>query len=149
MKKADVYLATAEEMYIKGKTLVEISSVLGISHRTLSRWKRLSNWEEKRKKYLMNPLSASDILADEMAKLIRQLPFVKDKAEYARIVDELSKLAKVRETYQKIGDLSTQALYVFEKFTSFIREREKDNKVIEKLQKHIHGFIKLTMEERK
>ena len=149
MTKKDTFFMQAESMYIKGKTLVEISNLLGISQRTLSRWKKIGIWEEKRRKYLRNSLAIQEKIDEKIAELVERLGQIEDKAEEARTIDQISKLAKVKESFGKIGDLSSQALYVFDKFTSYIREREKDLVVIEKLQKHIHGFIRNTMEERK
>jgi len=149
MKKKDLFLAEAESFYVKGKTLSEISEILGISQRTLSRWKKSYGWQEKRKKYFMNPLSIQDQIDEEIAKLVQRLAMVDDEANEAKIIDQLSKLAKVKESYGKMGDLSTQAIYVFDKFTGYIREKEKDQEIIDRLQKLIQGFIRKALEERK
>ena len=39
----------AEQMYLKGSTVNEISFELGIAKRTLSYWKKQYDWDKKRK----------------------------------------------------------------------------------------------------
>ena len=147
MNKKDAFLSEAEGLYIKGKTLKEISELLGVSERTLTRWKKELNWKEKRNKYMKNPLGVEEAIDEEILRLVRELPNTPD-SEKAKVIDMISKLAKVKSIFKKEGDLATQAVYVFDYFTNYIKERERSDEIINKLVKHIQGFIAKIMEER-
>jgi uncharacterized protein YjcR len=146
MKNKDIYLMEAESMYFRGKTLSEISKILTVSERTLLRWKKRHTWEEKKKKYILNPLSIERNVDSLIIKRLEKLS-TSEEAESGKIIDQLSKLAKVKISFGKQGDFATQAIYVFEKFSIFIKNKETDIKFLEMLQEYIQKFIRKILKD--
>lgn len=133
-------------MYFRGKTLSEISKIFGVSERTLLRWKKNNKWEEKKKKYVANPLSLGVYIDSFIVKELDKLSKANDK-ESGKIIDSLSKLAKVKASFVKQGDFATQAIYVFEKFSIFVRNKIKDVNFMEMLQESIQKFIRKILKD--
>ena len=146
MKNKDIYLMEAESMYFRGKTLSEISKIFGVSERTLLRWKKDNKWEEKKKKYVANPLSIEVYIDSFIVKKLDELSKASDK-ESGKIIDSLSKLAKVKASFGKQGDFATQAIYVFEKFSIFVKNKIKDADFMEMLQESIQKFIRKILKD--
>jgi|Deesub1362B_J571_1020462.scaffolds.fasta_scaffold00331_26 transcriptional regulator with XRE-family HTH domain len=142
MSKQEHYFVDAESLYIKGKTLSEIEKMLGISRRTLTKWKKKGNWEEKRKQYLKNPQVLSEILLNALTEKAKSLgPNIS-----AKDADEISKIAAVYRNLGLVTPLSSQVIFVMERFMDFIK-KETERELQEKITKLIAKFFNKIKEE--
>ena len=59
----------AEQMYLKGSTVSEISLELGIANRTLFYWKKQYDWDKKRKEAMYN----KSLFKEDLQKFAQKL----------------------------------------------------------------------------
>lgn len=80
--------ATAETLFAEqGLTCVAIAEMLGIREGTLSEWRKVQQWDEKRKRAISTPDAIRRLLLDELKSI--------SEGNKARIdTDGLSKVAK-------------------------------------------------------
>ena len=63
----------AEQMYLKGLTVSEISLELGIAKRTLFYWKKQYGWDKKRKESMYDKSQFKDDLQKFAQKLMEKI----------------------------------------------------------------------------
>ena len=93
----------AEQMYLKGLTLSEISLELGIAKRTLFYWKKLYGWDKKRKESMYDRAQFKDDLQKFAQKLMDKIANCNktnsqiSQAEYYSLVNILNFLPELKE----------------------------------------------------
>ena len=118
----------AEQMYLKGLSVSEISLQLGIAKRTLFYWKKQYDWDKKRQEAMYDKTQFKEDLQKFAQKLMNRISSSKQQeiqisqAEYFSLVNilklfpELKELETPNETPQVKKELSPD----------FIRQIERD-----------------------
>ena len=93
----------AEQMYLKGLTISEISLELGIAKRTLFYWKKQYDWDKKRKESMYDRAQFKDDLQQFAQKLMEKIANNNktnsqiSQAEYYSLVNILNFLPELKE----------------------------------------------------
>ena len=93
----------AEQMYLKGLTISEISLDLGIAKRTLFYWKKQYDWDKKRKESMYDKSQFKDDLQKFAQKLMEKITNSNktnspiNQAEYYSLVNILNYLPELKE----------------------------------------------------
>lgn len=93
----------AEQMYLKGSTVSEISLELGIAKRTLFYWKKQYDWDKKRKESMYDRTQFKDDLQKFAKKLMEKIANSNktnsqiSQAEYYSLVNILNFLPELKE----------------------------------------------------
>lgn len=93
----------AEQMYLKGLTISEISLDLGIAKRTLFYWKKQYDWDKKRKESMYDRAQFKDDLQKFAQKLMDKITNCNktnsqiSQAEYYSLVNILNFLPELKE----------------------------------------------------
>ena len=93
----------AEQMYLKGLTISEISLELGIAKRTLFYWKKQYDWDKKRKESMYDKSRFKDDLQKFAQKLMDKIANSNktnsqiSQAEYYSLVNILNFLHELKE----------------------------------------------------
>ena len=93
----------AEQMYLKGSTVSEISLELGIAKRTLFYWKKQYDWDKKRKESMYDKFQFKEDLQKFAQKLMDKIANSNktnsqiSQAEYYSLVNILNFLPNLKE----------------------------------------------------
>lgn len=93
----------AEQMYLKGSTVSEISLELGIAKRTLFYWKKQYDWDKKRKESMYDKSQFKEDLQKFAQKLMDKIANNNktnsqiSQAEYYSLVNILNFLPELKE----------------------------------------------------
>ena len=93
----------AEQMYLKGLTVSEISQELGIAKRTLFYWKKQYDWDKKRKELMYDKSQFKEDLQKFAQKLMDKIANSNktnsqiSQAEYYSLVNILNFLPELKE----------------------------------------------------
>ena len=93
----------AEQMYLKGLTVSEISLELGIAKRTLFYWKKQYDWDKKRKESMYDKSQFKEDLQKFAQKLMEKIANSKQQeiqisqAEYYSLVNILKLFPELKE----------------------------------------------------
>lgn len=93
----------AEQMYLKGSTVSEISLDLGIAKRTLFYWKKQYDWDKKRKESMYDKFQFKEDLQKFAQKLMEKIANSNktnsqiSQAEYYSLVNILNFLPELKE----------------------------------------------------
>ena len=93
----------AEQMYLKGLTVSEISLELGIAKRTLFYWKKQYDWDKKRKESMYDKFQFKEDLQKFAQKLMEKIANSNktnsqiSQAEYYSLVNILNFLPELKE----------------------------------------------------
>ena len=93
----------AEQMYLKGLTVSEISLELGIAKRTLFYWKKQYDWDKKRKESMYDKTQFKEDLQKFAQKLMNRISNSKQQeipisqAEYYSLVNILKLFPELKE----------------------------------------------------
>ena len=93
----------AEQMYLKGATVSEISLELGIAKRTLFYWKKQYDWDKKRKESVYDNSQFKEDLQKFAQKLMEKIANSNktnsqiNQAEYYSLVNILNFLPELKE----------------------------------------------------
>ena len=93
----------AEQMYLKGLTVSEISLELGIAKRTLFYWKKQYGWDKKRKESMYDKFQFKEDLQKFAQKLMNRIANSKQQeipisqAEYYSLVNILKLFQELKE----------------------------------------------------
>ena len=136
-KERDFY-NVAEEQYVKGgKSLQEISELIGVSTTTLSKWKAKGDWGKKRKDYLTRTRSGPvQRLRDKLYQLLDNADELDSKT-----VDQVSKIVAAIEKIDGGRDPLGSTIEVMSRFGKYIRDNEKDQAFVDQLTEHMQGFF--------
>ena len=118
----------AEQMYLKGSTVSEISLELGIAKRTLFYWKKQYDWDKKRKESMYDKSQFKEDLQKFAQKLMEKIANSNktnsqiSQAEYYSLVNILNFLPELKEnnTQDKIPQIKTELS------PAFIRQIERE-----------------------
>ena len=118
----------AEQMYLKGLTVCEISLELGIAKRTLFYWKKQYDWDKKRKESMYDKSQFKDDLQKFAKKLMDKIANSNktnsqiSQAEYYSLVNILNFLPELKE-----NNTQTEAPQIkTELAPNFIRQIERE-----------------------
>ena len=118
----------AEQMYLKGLTVSEISLELGIAKRTLFYWKKQYDWEKKRKESMYDKSQFKEDLKKFAQKLMDKIANSNkannqiSQAEYYSLVNILNFLPELKEnnTQTETPQIKTELA------PDFIRQIERE-----------------------
>lgn len=118
----------AEQMYLKGLTVSEISLELGIAKRTLFYWKKQYDWDKKRKESMYDKFQFKEDLQKFAQKLMDKIANSNktssqiSQAEYYSLVNILNFLPELKEndTQNEIPQIKTELS------SDFIRQIERE-----------------------
>ena len=118
----------AEQMYLKGSTVSEISLELGIAKRTLFYWKKQYDWDKKRKESMYDKSKLKEDLQKFAQKLMDKIANSNktnsqiSQAEYYSLVNILNFLPELKEnnTQNETPQIKTELS------TDFIRQIERE-----------------------
>lgn len=118
----------AEQMYLKGLTVSEISLELGIAKRTLFYWKKQYDWDKKRKESMYDKSQFKDDLQKFAKKLMDKITNSNktnsqiSQAEYYSLVNILNFLPELKEnnTQNETPQIKTELS------PDFIRQIERE-----------------------
>lgn len=118
----------AEQMFLKGSTVCEISLELGIAKRTLFYWKKQYDWDKKRKESMYDKSQFKEDLQKFAQKLMDKIANSNktnsqiSQAEYYSLVNILNFLPELKEnnTQDKIPQIKTELS------PAFIRQIERE-----------------------
>ena len=125
----------AEQMFLKGLTVSEISLELGIAKRTLFYWKKQYDWDKKRKESMYDKSQFKDDLQKFAKKLMEKIANSNktnsqiSQAEYYSLVNILNFLPELKEnnTRNETPQIKTELS------PDFIRQIEREILGIEEL----------------
>src|SRR5574343_717334 len=138
MGKFEASYKDAERRAVKeGKTQREISVLLGISEKTISRWSSDGEWLRQRKVYLVSTRTGPvEKLKARFTKLLEE----EDDLD-AKKTDEMYKIRLLIDRMEDGYDIKGATVEVMDRFATFIRQREADKGFIERLMNHTHAFF--------
>lgn len=118
----------AEQMFLKGLTVSEISLELGIAKRTLFYWKKLYGWDKKRKESMYDKSQFKEDLQKFAQKLMDKIANSNktnsqiSQAEYYSLVNILNFLPELKEnnTQNETPQIKTELS------PDFIRQIERE-----------------------
>lgn len=118
----------AEQMYLKGSTVSEISLELGIAKRTLFYWKKQYDWDKKRKESMYDKSQFKEDLQKFAQKLMDKIANSNktnsqiSQAEYYSLVNILNFLPDLKEnnTQNETPQIKTELS------PDFIRQIERE-----------------------
>lgn len=118
----------AEQMYLKGSTVSEISLELGIAKRTLFYWKKQYDWDKKRKESMYDKSQFKEDLQKFAQKLMDKIANSNktnsqiSQAEYYSLVNILNFLPELKEnnTQKETPQIKTELS------PDFIRQIERE-----------------------
>ena len=118
----------AEQMYLKGSTVNEISLELGIAKRTLFYWKKEYDWDKKRKESMYDKFQFKEDLQKFAQKLMEKIANSNktnsqiNQAEYYSLVNILNFLPELKEnnTQNETPQIKTELS------PDFIRQIERE-----------------------
>ena len=118
----------AEQMYLKGLSVSEISLQLGIAKRTLFYWKKKYDWDKKRKESMYDKSQFKEDLQKFAQKLIDKIANSNktnsqiSQAEYYSLVNILNFLPELKEnnTQKETPQIKTELS------PDFIRQIERE-----------------------
>lgn len=118
----------AEQMYLKGLTVSEISLKLGIAKRTLFYWKKQYDWDKKRKESMYDRAQFKEDLQKFAQKLMDKIANSNktnsqiSQAEYYSLVNILNFLPELKEnnTQKETPQIKTELS------PDFIRQIERE-----------------------
>lgn len=118
----------AEQMYLKGSTVSEISLELGIAKRTLFYWKKQYDWDKKRKESMYDKTQFKEDLQKFAQKLMDKIANSNkannqiSQAEYYSLVNILNFFPELKEnnTQNEIPQIKTELS------PDFIRQIERE-----------------------
>ena len=118
----------AEQMYLKGSTVSEISLELGIANRTLFYWKKQYDWDKKRKEAMYDKSQFKEDLQKFAQKLMDKIANSNktnsqiSQAEYYSLVNILNFLPELKE-----NNTQTETLRIKTELSpDFIRQIERE-----------------------
>ena len=118
----------AEQMFLKGLTVSEISLQLGIAKRTLFYWKKKYDWDKKRQKSMYNKTQFKEDLQKFAQKLMARIANSKQQeipisqAEYYSLMNILKLFPELKEpeTQNKTSQVKKELS------SDFIRQIERE-----------------------
>ncbi len=146
MGKFSRYGQNAEDLYVRqGKTLQDISELLGISMQTLSRWKQKYDWTERRRIYRVSMPGTIQILEDVLKEKIEQLRELQAQDVDGKQIDGITKLVASIQKLKREDDLRSQTIRVMSEFSRFIKQKnlkERELDLVINLVQEFFDFVR-------
>lgn len=142
MSKFQDYYPEAERLAVKeGKTQREISELLGISEKTISKWSANGQWQRQRKEYLVSTREGPvEKLKKALLEILEKVD-ARELTENARLTDQITKIISAIEKIEGGRDVLGSAIETMDKFTRYLIRVEQDKEMIKKIGEHIHRFF--------
>jgi len=107
----------AQGLYLKGKTLEQISELTGVSVTTLSAWKNTYNWDEKRDSYRKRPGAIQEKIVDILQHKLEDV----DPANFNSVdADIVSKMTKAAKDLGDTEDIGAEVLVGVDNFGAYV-----------------------------
>jgi hypothetical protein len=144
--KRDLYWEDAQSLFLAGKDLEEIQSLMPVSLTMLEKWHRQGQWEEKRRQVPVSPRW----LGEALKGILREktgLLIIKGDLQ-AKELDELTKIVTLIDRLCSQGwDMRAAALEVMDRFTEFLRGWVQDQEELQRISARIQEFFQQLEEE--
>lgn len=145
MGKFQAFYNDAERLSVKeGKTQREISELLGVSEKTISKWSSKGQWLRQRKEYLTTTrIGPAQKLENALAALIENVEqgeLIRDP----RVADQITKIVAAIKRLKGEGDILGETIEVMDRFTKYLNRVEQDKEFMGRLAEHIHKFFEET-----
>ena len=118
----------AEQMYLKGLSVSEISLQLGIAKRTLFYWKKKYDWDKKRQEFMYDKTQFKEDLQKFAQKLMARIANSKQR-EIPISQAEYYSLMNILKLFPELKELETQnktSQVKKELSSDFIRQIERE-----------------------
>lgn len=142
MGKFKDYYPEAERLAVReGKTQRDISELLGVSEKTISKWSSDGQWLRQRKEYLVSTREGpAETLKKGLLKIFEETTAEELVREPGR-VDQITKIISAIEKIEGGRDVLGSAIETMDKFTRYLIRVEQDKEIIKKIGEHIHRFF--------
>lgn len=117
--KFEQYGQAAEELFLSGKTLEEISKMLDISRKTLGEWSVAHRWVAKRNIRTTSPGEIANFILDILRAKAEELRSLPPAEIDAAAIDGIYKLMLLAEKITKETRLLEKAVLVMDAFIDF------------------------------
>lgn len=117
---ADYKKSQGKELYVKGFTITNISEIIGIGVKTLSKWRDEQKWEEEKELASLKP--------SNIRKLTLKMALSIEKGE--KLPYKADDISKVVAAFDRITDSKKIAVYTMESidgFSSYMLEKAGKN----------------------
>ena len=141
--KKEAFQGEAFRLFSEGKTLKEISRLIGVSEQSLCKWKADDNWEDRVDSLITTPGGAAAILREALAEYVSRIQASGIDKEVA---DSISKITASIRTLEGQEDFLGSCIRVMRRFGEFIRETRP--KMTEEMQGVIQEFFSVVERER-
>ncbi|NIQ17742.1 MAG: hypothetical protein GTN43_02935 [Candidatus Aenigmarchaeota archaeon] len=130
----------AEMLYLQGNTYEQISTVLGVSIQTLSKWAQECDWRQKREQMQRQPLAISAKISQAFS---HEFDRVLSEGFNTKNADILCKIASMQSRMGGIDDFPSSAVIVMTVFTKFVIAHpelspDEKNTIFETTQEFLH-----------
>ncbi len=134
----------------QGKTIMEISAILGVNEKTVRTWKRRGKWNEQKEQYRKTGVSNRDWMIQELQGLILEIRnkcAVEKRPPNSGEADSISKLSKAVQALDHSEDIDRMRLVVSQDMAQWLVERypgetEKALKKREEMQEMLFGYMR-------
>lgn len=128
----------AQGLYMKGKTLEQISELTGVSVTTLSGWKNTYDWDKKRDAYRKRP----GPIQEKIVELLQyKLEDVKPEELSSVDADIISKMTKAAKDLGETEDIGAEALVGVDKFGAYVNGSDMSEEHKGIIFEAIKGFL--------
>jgi len=144
--KRDLYGEDAQSLYLAGKDLAEIQTLLPVALVTLKRWHQEERWEEKRRQVPVSPRWLGEALKGVLREKAGRL-IVKGDLKTQEL-DEITKIVTLLDRLCSQGwDMRAAALEVMDRFIEFLRGWVKDPEELKRISYRVQEFFRQLEEE--
>ncbi|WP_294958706.1 hypothetical protein [uncultured Flavobacterium sp.] len=107
--ESDYKKSQGKDLYVRGFSMTNISEIIGVGVKTLSRWHELHCWENEKELHSIRP--------SEIKKLILQ--YVLDIRDGKKPMHKADDLAKISAAFDRMDDDRKKAVHTMESFDDF------------------------------
>ena len=142
MSKFKDYYPEAERLAVReGKTQRDISELLGVSEKTISKWSSDGQWLRQRKEYLVSTREGPVEKLKKALLEILEKTNARELTDNARLTDQITKIISAIEKIEGGRDVLGSAIETMDKFTRYLLRIEQDKEIIKRIGEHIHRFF--------
>lgn len=138
--KRDLYYEDAQSLFLAGKELGGIATLLPVALQTLKRWHTEGQWEEKRRQVPVSPRWLGEALKGILREKTGNL-LVKGELKPQEL-DELTKIITLIDRLCSQGlDIRAAALEVMDRFGEFLRSWV-DQEELQRISQRVEEFFR-------
>lgn len=126
MGKKEQYGDEARELYLQGKTLEEISTIIPVSSQSLTTWKKDGEWDKARQELRRNKTSTEERLAEILEKKLTELEDKTAADISSKEIDQISKISASIDRLRTKRDPLGATLMVMEEFIPWLQQKDGD-----------------------